>query len=159
MHRYKDYGTNLGLLARFGGLKAPQYERHTENTPGIHWCSLQGQGNSLWYSHTAVHCQEQENSQYCTVQVSKTTHWLFLLQCRTATLWFSGCSSVLSPYQNLAESVRKNRTTSNPSVVLYQSWRLVVPVSPWKKLIHQVAVCCLRYNHHPSIRRLWGEVQ
>ena len=46
MHRYKYYGTNLRLLASFGGLKVLQLERHTENTPGIHWCSLQLQGNS-----------------------------------------------------------------------------------------------------------------
>ena len=38
MHRNKDYGTNLRLLASFGGLKVLQLERHTENTPGIHWC-------------------------------------------------------------------------------------------------------------------------
>lgn len=46
LHTYEDYDTNLRLPASFGGLKVLQCERHTENTPGIHWCSLQGKGNS-----------------------------------------------------------------------------------------------------------------
>ena len=47
MHTCKDYGTSLRLPASFGGWKDLQLERHTENTPGIHWCSLQGEGNYL----------------------------------------------------------------------------------------------------------------
>ena len=42
----EDYDTNLRLPASFGALKVPQRERHIVNTPGIHWCFLQGKGNS-----------------------------------------------------------------------------------------------------------------
>ena len=47
LHTYEDYGTNLRLPSSFGAFKVLQLERHTENTPGIHWCSVQGGGNSL----------------------------------------------------------------------------------------------------------------